>query len=229
MKIRFTLKESIYDCKLQITDAQGSRYYLISALKENASSEQHAEIEVYGNTFDLALIPIMPDVKSALNELEQTSWKDKLAKKAMNVLVSVTDKMLLRVGCNYHIQGLREQDRIDITLQSYVFGTFDRFDLLELIPMAYMFFEASTCSTRFAPVAPYGINRKTVIKAAKALALTDILGNGFFALLFSYPIQVGRIKRLSKDKKICKTLSRLHNMSDSERQKFFQKQESFFT
>ncbi len=54
MKISFVLKESIYDCKIQITDIQGSRYYLISALSNNETTA-YITAEVYGNEFDLAL------------------------------------------------------------------------------------------------------------------------------------------------------------------------------
>ncbi len=228
MEISFILKNSIYDCKIQITDIQGVRYYLIPALNDNELLEQYITVDIYGNNFDLTLTPLIPDVNLVLNEFEENDWKDKIAKKATKVLFSSFDKMILRVGCSYHIQGLQNGDILDINLQNYTFGTFDRFDLLELIPMMYMFFEVSHFNNRFEPLDTFETNRKDVVKAAKILALTDIFGNGFFLTLFTYPIQIGRIKRLSKNKKIFKVLSRFHNMNDDKRQKILNKKEKFF-
>ena len=82
MNISISLKESIYDCKIIITDSKGSRNYDISALCDDEKTIPPIAVEVFDPEFDLTLIPIMPDVSPALNELEENSWKDKLAKKA---------------------------------------------------------------------------------------------------------------------------------------------------
>lgn len=230
MKIAFVLKESIYDCKIQITDAQGDRYYLLATrnLNDDDGHDPYIFVDICGDAFDVTLIPLMPDTAPMLNELEDNNWKDKFAKTAAKLMVSSLDKMLLRVGCRYHICDLQDGDRLDISLQSYAFGTFDRFDLLELIPMMYMFFEASHFNKRCALADAYETNRKDVLRSAKALALTDVLGNGMLATLFTYPIQVSRIKRLSKNKKIRKVLAKFNDLSDLERQRILEKQEKFF-
>jgi len=228
MKITFVLKESIYDCKIKITDSKGSRCYYISALCDDEKTIAPITAEVFDNAFDLTLIPAMPDVNPALNELEENTWKDKLAKKATKVLFSSLEKAILRVGCTYRIEQVQDGDCLEINLQTYTFGTFDRFDLLELIPMMYMFFEVSSSDKLLKLKEAYETNRKDVLKFAKTFALTDILGNGLFVTLFTYPIQVSRMKRLTKNKKIARTLIKFNNLSDIERQRFLEKQERFF-
>lgn len=228
MKISFMLQESIFDCNIQITDMQGIRYYLISAHNSNDPYHPYITADICGNEFDLTLIPLMPNVNPALNEFEESNWKNRLAKKATKLLLSSLNKMVLRVGCCYHINNLQDGDRLDISLQSYAFGTFDRFDLLELIPMMYTFFEVSNFNERFKLTNAYETNRKDVLKSAKTLALTDIFGNGLLLTLFTYPIQVSRIKRLTKNKKILKTLMNFNRLNDFEKQQFLKKQEEFF-
>ncbi|MBE6552870.1 MAG: hypothetical protein E7666_00850 [Ruminococcaceae bacterium] len=228
MKIIFTLKASIYDCKIKITDSHGERYYYISALCEEEMNSSSIIAEIFDDEFSLSLIPMMADPKSILNEFEENDWKDKLAKKASKVLLNSLDKMILRVGCNYHVVGLQDGDRLDITLQHYAFGTLDRFDILELIPMCYSFFEVSNFNRYYKLTDAYETNRKDVLKFAKTLALTDILGNGFLVTLFTYPMQVSRMKRLTKNKKIRKTLAKFNRLTDAERQRFLDKQENFF-
>ncbi len=227
-KIFLVLKESIYDCKIKIFDSQGERYYYISALYEEGMTSSSITAEVFDNKFSLSLIPITADVKSVLNEMEENDWKDKLAKKAAGFLMNSVDKTILRVGCNYHIEGLQDGDRLDITLQSYAFGTFDRFDILELVPICYTFFEVANFNEYYKLTDAYETNQKDVLKFAKTFASAAVLGNGFFLTLFTYPIQVSRVKCLTKNKKILKVLTKFNNLSDTERQRFLEKQENFF-
>ncbi|MBE7065387.1 MAG: hypothetical protein E7384_06210 [Ruminococcaceae bacterium] len=227
MKISLVLKESIYDCRIKISDSQGERYYYISALCEEGITFSSITAEVFDNEFYLSLIPIIADVKSVLNEIKNNNWQDKLAKKATGFLMNSMEKMFLRVGCNYHIEGLQDGDRLDITLQSYAFGTFDRFDILELIPMCYMFFEVANLNEYYKLTDAYETNRKDILKFAKTFAFADVLGNGFFLTLFTYPIQVSRVKHLTKNKKISKVLTKFNDLSVAERQCFLEKQEKF--
>ncbi len=227
MKISFVLKDSIYDCKIKIIDSCGERYYYISALCEQGVSSS-ITIDVFDNEFSLSLIPIIADVKSILNEVEEYSWKDKFAKKATGFLMNSMNKTFLRVGCTYHITDLQENDCLDITLQNYTFGSFNRFDILELFPVSYMFFEVSKFNEYYKLTEAYETNRKDILRFAKTFAFTDALGDGFFLMLFTYPIQVSRVKYLTKNKKISKTLTNFNNLSVAERQRFLEKREKFF-
>ena len=222
MRLSFDFSNSPYDCEVIIKDTSEIHNYVV-----NVSDKQFdlLEIDVESSRFELTLIPKMPDYKSAFSDMEIQNFKDRLAQKIGNTLCSVLDKMLLRVGCTYMISDTKENDIICICGQEYIFGTFDKFDLFELVPMAYMFFEASCngdickCSDAFA------MNRKDVVSSAKKLVLIDF----GLHLLFTYPIQIGRIKKLTSDRKVKKTLIKFNTMDKKEREKFLRAQEQFIS
>ena len=45
--------------------------------------------------------------------------------------------------------------------------------------------------------------------------------------LSTYPIQMARVKYLTRNKKVKKVLTKFNNLSDVERQRFFEKQEKY--
>lgn len=222
MRFSLDFSNSPYDCEVIIKDRSEIHNYVV-----NVSDKQSdlLEIDVESSRFELTLIPKMPDYKSAFSDMEIQNFKDRLAQKIGNTLCSVLDKMLLRVGCTYMISDTKENDIICICGQEYIFGRFDKFDLFELVPMAYMFFEASCngdickCSDAFA------MNRKDVVSSAKKLVLIDF----GLHLLFAYPIQIGRIKKLTSDRKVKKTLIKFNTMDKKEREKFLSAQEKFIS
>ena len=222
MRLSLDFSNSPYDCEVIIKDTSEIHNYVV-----NVSDKQSdlLEIDVESSRFELTLIPKMPDYKSAFSDMEIQNFKDRLAQKIGNTLCSVLDKMLLRVGCTYIISNTKENDIICICGQEYIFGTFDKFDLFELVPMAYMFFEASCngdlckCSDAFA------LNRKEVISSAKKLILIDF----GLHLLFTYPIQIGRIKKLTSDRKVKGTLIKFNMLDKKEREKFLNKKEEFMS
>ena len=222
MRFSLDFSNSPYDCEVIIKDRSEIHNYVV-----NVSDKQSdlLEIDVESSRFELTLIPKMPDYKSAFSDMEIQNFKDRLAQKIGNTLCSVLDKMLLRVGCTYIISNTKDDTVIRIESREYIFGTFDKFDLFELVPMAYMFFEASCngdickCSDAFA------MNRKDVISSAKKLVLIDF----GLHLLFTYPIQIGRIKKLTSDKKVKKTLIKFNTMDKKEREKFLRAQEQFIS
>ena len=222
MKLSLFFSNSLYNCEAIIKDTSGIKKYVTNFEDEQSD---FMEIDVESSSFELTVIPKMPDYKSAFLDMEVQNWKDRLAQKVGNALCSTLDKMLLRVGCTYMISDTKENDIICICGQEYIFGTFDKFDLFELVPMAYMFFEASCngdlckCSDAFA------MNRKEVISSAKKLILIDF----GLHLLFTYPIQVGRIKKLTSDRKVKRTLIKFSILDKKEREKILNKKEEFMS
>lgn len=225
MKVLLHFCSSIYDCKVIIKDQSKIQNYTINFEEVNQDNPKVLEIDVDGNDFELTVIPQMIDYKSALSDMYIQNWTDKLAKKIGNTLLTALDKTILRVGCVYNISEIEENDVIYFHNQEYIFGTFDRFDLFQLIPMVYMFFEASRngvlckCSNAFAT------NRKEVISCAKKLSLI----NFGIHLIITYPFQVRRIKKLTSDKKVRKTIIKFNGLSEKERQKVLDKKEKFMS
>ena len=222
MNLSLFFSNSLYNCEAIIKDTSGIKKY-VTNFEDKQSN--FLEIDVESSSFELTVIPKMPDYKSAFSDMEVQNWKDRLAQKVGNALCSTLGKMLLRVGCTYMISDTKENDIICICGQEYIFGTFDKFDLFELVPMAYMFFEASCngnlckCSDAFA------LNRKEVISSAKKLILIDF----GLHLLFTYPIQIGRIKKLTSDRKVKETLIKFNMLDKKEREKILNKKEEFMS
>lgn len=224
MRITIALKESIFDCKIKITDSHGDRFYHASVFDEPCA----ITAEVFDSDFRLSLIPMAADVNEALDEMEWHSWKGKLAKKATGFLMGLVDKSLLRVGCEYLVTGVEDGDRLDVNLQSYAFGTFDRLDIFEMIPLSYSFFEVSSFNRYFKLTDAYEVNRKDVIKLAKKLAFAGGFGYGIICGIITYPLEMARIRLLSRNKRILRTLRKFNNFSNEKRQRFLEKQERFF-
>ena len=220
MKITLQVSNSLYNCDVIVTEPAGTHRYSID-LSQAYPAHAEQEIEIQYADIELTVMPKMADYRSILSETETVGWKDKLANKVAGALFLLVDKTLLRVGCKYRITGLKDGDCLTLCGQEYVFGTFDRFDLFELIPMAYMFFEASYEGARCEITDAFAMNRKEVVSSAKKLTLLDF----GLQLIFTYPIQVGRIKHLTSHRKIKKTLLHFHKMNDQQRQKILAKKE----
>ena len=225
MKISLQFSSSIYNCDVIITDAFERQNYFVNLEEVEPDHPYELEIDIRSHDFELTVIPKMADYKAALSDIAVQDWKDKLAQKVGNVMLSMLDKTLLRVGCTYVISGAKEKDVIHLCDQEYVFGTLDKFDLLELIPMAYMFFEASCNGVLCKCSNAFPTNRKEVVSCAKKLTLLDFGVH----LIFTYPIQVGRIKKLTSDKKVRNTLTKFNRLSEQERQKILDKKEKFMS
>ncbi len=222
MRIRFEVSKSIYNCNLRIDDIMGTQNFLVR-LDDSEVETAVLEIDVCDGDFELTVTPVSPDYESIFNDVGANGWKEKLAVKLGSGLFSMLDKTMLRVACKYRLTGLTDGDTVYIQGQEYVFGWFDKFDFFELIPMMYMFFETSCRGRRFTLLSAYETNRRDVVKSARQIMLLN------YENILIYPIQVGRIKRLSKNKKINKTLMKFNTLSDEEREKILLKKEEFFS
>lgn len=217
MKIRLVLEDDLHNCGIQIDDMFGTRYFRLNLPDEGQEDHPFLDVDIPGDRFDLTVVPIMVDYKDALKEMENVegnTWKDKLAKKAAGFLLSAFENLILRVGCKYHAEGLPDGAVLNIYRQEYLAGSVHATEILEFLPVLYMFYEVSYLDNRFEVVNAFGTNRKAVVNFARKYSLIDF----GFQLIFTYPIQVGRVKRLTKDKKIFKTLSKFHHMSEDQRQ-----------
>ena len=98
MKLSLFFSNSLYNCEVIVKDTSGIKKYVTNV--EDKQSD-FLEIDVESSSFELTVIPKMPDYKSAFSDMGVQNWKDRLAQKVGNALCSALDKMLLRVGCTY--------------------------------------------------------------------------------------------------------------------------------
>jgi hypothetical protein len=89
-----------------------------------------------------------------------------------------------------------------------------------------MFFEISKSNKFFKLAEAYGTNRESVLNCVRSLSLTEILEYGILTI-FTYPVQVHRVKRLTRNKKILKHLTKFNTFSNAERQRFLDKQSKY--
>lgn len=224
MLIHLTITETFYNCNIAVTDLAGTRCFCFDGLEDDEKNNPHIDIEIIGTSFDITLTPETVNIDPLMDELDAPDWKSKFAKKAFGAVYKAVDDVVLRVGCSYHVEGVSHNDVIVINLQSYIFGTFDCFDLLGLQPIMYMYYEIDSNGNRFQLVNAFGINRKQVVKTAKYILGIGTLPN-IFSFIITYPFQIFRVKRLTKDKNISRIIRRFHNMPDEKRQKKIDKME----
>ena len=223
MKISLHFFESLYNCDVIITDAKGTQSFFVDLSDNSNASSGCFGVEVFDGDFVLTVIPRMADYRSFFEDVETVGWKGKLANKLGKVLLSSIDKMFLRVGCKYRMTGMTDGDILSIYAQEDFPGMFDKFNLLDLIPMAYMFYEVSCNGRRCALIDAFETNRKEVIGYAKKLAFAGL----DLELVLTYPFQVGRIKRLTSNKIVRRKLMKFNQMNEEQRQKYMAKKEKF--
>ncbi len=177
-----------------------------------------------GDSFELMLIPEMINSESLFKGFEAVNLLDRLFKKAISSVISFSNKQFLRVTCTYSITDIKDGDVLKMSAQEYVFGTFDKYDVLELIPMMYSFFEVTHNGSRAELLNAYGTNRKEVISLSRKIALLDF---GFY-LLITHPIQMFRIRWLTSNFKVRRTLMKFNRMSEEQRKKMQDKTDKFF-
>ncbi len=212
------LSKRMYMCDVTVKDSVGN---VIRYVDSEDDQPMTTELNVAEGDLELTVIPQMVNYKKVVSEIEAENWKEKLAKKIAGKLLSAVDKCLLRVGCKYNIRGLKENDTVYLCQKEYLCTAFDRLVLLELLPVTYMFFEAFHNGYRCQMTDAFGTNRKDVISFSRKITLA----NFGFHLIFTYPFQVGRIKRLTSDRKVKKKLIGFNRMSDEQRQKLLNRME----
>lgn len=209
MKLRLEFTNSLYDCRLRIKDGNGLRELYLPLANEEGDAPESVVLEVSDGDFELTLIPAPVSHKEMLDELDRSTWKDKIVNKVVEKGISLLSKALLRVGCTYRVSGANDRDVIFISNQWY--GHDSAWDL---IPMAYTYYEVEHYGKTLIPTAAWGINRDEVVKASRKLALLDLGPE----LVFTYPIGMHRIKHLTKDRKIRKILQEFYALPEEKRQ-----------
>lgn len=219
--IRFEFDNSIYDCDLQIKDLAGVRTYHIPVLNAEEGNDNIFETDILGDSIEITLTPVAANLSSHMNEirsdLKQEGWKGKLLFGFLNKVLSSLDGLCLRTSCTYRISDISDNSVYLVRLSGYVHGSTIIADLFNIFPIMYMHYEVLRNYNSFEPINALALNRKDIIRDAKKLAVLDF---GLHTLIM-YPIKVSRAKRLTKDKKVKKTLQKFYRLTPEKRQQLF--------
>ena len=90
--------------------------------------------------------------------------------------------------------------------------------------MASIFFEASCSGILCRGSDAFAMNRKQALSSAKKFALMD----SGLRLIFTYPIQAGRIEKLTSDRKRKKTLVGFNKLSEKKDKKCLTKKKNSY-
>ena len=226
MKVLLNLENSVFDCQVKITDSHGSRFYFISQ-GDDSSAPRYITIDVFDDSFTLSLVPVISSVKAQLNEENPRNFFEKTLKMLSKLGISTIESVALRIGCDYHISGLAEGDRLDISWQEMAFrySIFSSF-VLEETPIIYCFFEVFSFNKLCKLTNAYALNRKEYLKVLKKLSLIGGFSVWYIFEIFVFPIQKYILKRFSNDKIIKRKLIKFNSFSEEKRKKFLKKMEN---
>ena len=213
MKITLRFVDQFGDVDLKYHDAAGEHSLLIAMDTEN----NLREIDILGDSLEIKVKPTKLDL--GINKEEVSGTAEKVFLKFTEKFASVANDMLLHVGCRYIVNDLQDGDVIDVICRNYSVSGSDQMLIFDLYPVVYLFFELSKNDHRYEPLDIIPINRDKVLKSARVMALADF----GLHLIVTYPFQVGRVKRLTKEKTVKKKLKAFNVMSEEKRKKILER------
>lgn len=213
MKITLRFVDQFGDVDLKYHDAAGEHSLPVAMDTEN----NLREIDILGDSLEIKVKPTKLDL--GINKEEVSGTAEKVFLKFTEKFASVANDMLLHVGCRYIVNNLQDGDVIDVTCRNYSVSGSDQMLIFDLYPVVYLFFEVSKNDHRYDPLDIIPINRDKVLKSARVMALADF----GLHLIVTYPFQVGRVKRLTKEKTVKKKLKAFNVMSEEKRKKILER------
>lgn len=213
MKIFLRFVDQFGDVDLKYQDADGEHSLPVAMDMGN----NLREIDILGDSLEITVKPTKLDL--GISKEEITGTAEKVFLKFTEKFASVANDMILHVGCRYIVNDLQDGDVIDVTCRNYSVSGSDQMLIFDLYPVVYLFFEVSKNDHRYEPLDIIPINRDKVLKSARVMALADF----GLHLIVTYPFQVGRVKRLTKEKTVKKKLKAFNVMSEEKRKKILER------
>ena len=219
--IRFILNErSSFDCVLKIADVSGTKEYLLSTL----NGENYLDAEIYGDKFELILIPQDADYKSVLEEIPTESFGERLATKFLGKVLSSEEKYFLLAECRYELSGISDGQVIEIDPQIYACTNLPVSSPLDLLALRYYFFEVSGRTSRFDLTDAKVLNKEEILKSYKKEAISSY----GLDVIWEYPLKMSYPKHYVKDEVATEKLKEFIKMSEEQRQKMINRSREFY-
>lgn len=214
-----------YDCRVEIVDMVGRREFTFPLATITEEDQPRMSLDVYGDSVTLTLTPLASDFKPLKEDIQETmkdGWKEKLLGGLANMALSALSEICLRVACTYRVTlppaETGENGTVPTVIRAELRGYFRSGMLLtaalDLLPVVYAYFEASLDGSVPPLEKARGVNRREVIRLARLYALAGIMTSILF-----YPLEVGSVKRFTKDKKVNRAMIKFYRLSPEKRQK----------
>ena len=218
MTVYFRLCQSATACRLHITDAAGKRVVFLETDFLSRADALYS-VEIYGDSAEVTTVPVAyaaPQTGGGVSGWLKTQGRRWLA--------ALENAACFQIGCTYRLDGLRNGEEIALNEQTYSCTSVTADVAFNLVPVDYLFFEAVRHGERQAPTAARCTNKRSALKASRTAALLSASDGGFGCLSFLlclpiFPLQMLRVRFLTRNRRIFRTLARFHRMSESERQK----------
>ncbi|MBE6633770.1 MAG: hypothetical protein E7620_05455 [Ruminococcaceae bacterium] len=144
---------------------------------------------------------------------------DRFLRETLRHAAAITrNRLLLRVGREYLLTNLQDGERLSLTHHTFVSEPIHLLRLMESAPVIYSFFELKRENGTAKTVRAMPANREDLFLVERA---TMLRGIGLKTIL-SYPFRMGRIKRLTRERRLRRALKKYSLMSDEEREKHLQ-------
>ena len=209
------LENELFNCNIRINDAKGAHYYQVPQIDPLNKEPLLLDVEIEGSECDIAIAPIECDTDKIYEDKSSQTFFNKITSKLAKKVFSSITEAILRVTCEYHLCNLKNEDCINIVAKQYIYGVGDRWYKGGCVPISYSFYEVEHNGKRAKVKQAFGTNRNEMMKNAKQLAFLTALEY----LLIIYPFEVSRIRNLSKDKEVIRTIQRFNEMTPEERTK----------
>ncbi|MBQ8753118.1 MAG: hypothetical protein IJZ13_08460 [Clostridia bacterium] len=218
MTVLFRLCQSSTACRLHITDAAGKRVVFL-AMDFLAPTDACYSVELYGDSAEITAVPIAYAAPQA-----GAGVKGWLKMQGRRWLAALENAVCFQVGCSYRLDSLQEREEILLKEQTYACTSYTADLVFDLVPVDYLFFEAVRHGKRQTPTAARCTNKRSALKASRTAALLSASDGGFGCLSFLlclpiFPLQMLRVRFLTRNRRMFRTLARFHRMSEVERQK----------
>lgn len=179
-------------------------------------------LDVPEGAFDLLLVPATVLAPSGAPEGMLDEVFDRIARK----ISAAGRDFALRVGIRYRVTGITDGCTLTVTERQYLFDAWDRFNVLELYPVSYVYPEVRM-GDRVLPQAERSArNRKEFLSFTKKMTL--VAEPTLFSFLVLRPLQIARARSLTRKGKVRRTLDRFYALSEDERADRFRQMEEKF-
>ena len=191
--------DNICDCLIKITDDTSTREFIIPCVSETS----HIDVDIRCSSLDVTVIPLDVSTEEAFCEIETKTIMDKLGMKVLKKLTDITKNFLYRLGCTYRINNAAAVKDVFLECRGFVLGSTKFYDIIEILPLFCIYYEADCNGATIKPIRVKGENRKQLLNFTRTFSLTSML---------LYPVNMIRMRIISTEGYLTRAFKRLYSL-----------------